>query len=458
MDAMKNEPSNNWDQLSSYVQELMQEHAVPGVSVGILNSGIAVSDGFGVTSVENPLSVTSKTLFQIGSITKTFTATAIMQLVEMGEIDLDAPVRSYYPDFRVSDEETSSKVTIRHLLTHTSGWVDDFWINTGVGDDAIAKFAEQMTKFDQISPLGSLFSYSNSGFMLLGYIIELVTGKSYEEAIGEFVFTPLALENCFFKPSDVMINRFSVGHIVEDGEPSIADSWARPRATNPSGSLVSNVDDLLKYARFYLEGGKTYDGNQILETDTIRMMQTPQQDRWADREYVGLGWMLDFENTEKIVQHWGGTLGQISTLQILPDHNFAFAILTNADTGAKLIGPTIKWCLREYIGIETEEPEPIDVRLDKRKEIEGRYMLTGIDHVDLRLLGERLVAQVVPAGEDPAEDSPLASPYTLEFIEEDRLVMVDGRFEGSNVDLFRDASGTVKWLRLGGAVHIREPN
>ena len=125
---MKDDQRNTWDHLSRHVEELMKKYNVPGVSMGLFNSGEVFSGGFGITSVENPLPVTSRTLFQIGSITKTFTCTAIMRLGEMGKIDLDVPIRSYFPEFRVSDEETSSKATIRHLLTHTSGWLGDFFL------------------------------------------------------------------------------------------------------------------------------------------------------------------------------------------------------------------------------------------------------------------------------------------------------------------------------------------
>ncbi|MCK5635237.1 MAG: beta-lactamase family protein, partial [Anaerolineales bacterium] len=179
---MKGDQGNKWDQLSHYIEELMEKFNVPGVSIGILNSGEVLSAGFGITSVENPLPITNKTLFQIGSITKTFTCTAIMRLMEKGKIDLDAPIRSYFPGFKVSDEETASTVTIRHLLTHTSGWLGDFFIDTGPGKDAMAKYADRMSELVQVSPLGSIVSYNNSGYYLLGHIIELITEKTYEEA------------------------------------------------------------------------------------------------------------------------------------------------------------------------------------------------------------------------------------------------------------------------------------
>jgi CubicO group peptidase (beta-lactamase class C family) len=456
---MKDDQRIKWDQLSPYVQGLMEAHNVPGVSIGIIKSGELFSDGFGVTSVENPLPVTNSTLFQIGSITKTFTCTAIVRLAEMGKLELDAPIQTYYPDFKVGDKGTSSKATIRHLLTHTSGWLGDFFIDTGSGDDAMATYAERMVELDQISPAGSIVSYNNSGFYLLGYIIELCTKTSYEEAIRELVIDPLGLEKCLFNPGDVMLNRFSVGHRVMDGVAEVANPWALPRAAYPAGGLVCNVGGLLKFARFHLEGGVTSDGERVLETATTEMMQVPQDNIWGDEEFIGLSWFITIENGTKIISHSGGTVGQGAILQFVPDHEINIAILTNADTGAQLIASTIKWCLREYAGIESEDPKPLNVPLDKKTECEGRYVLPRLGYVDIHLRGERLIAEEVPTGGFPTEDTPPAParpPYTLAFIEEDRLVVIDGKSKGEKVELIRDATGEIKWLRKGSRLHIKE--
>lgn len=458
--TIKRERDDRWDRLSRHVQELMAKHNVPGVSIGIYNAGEIISDGFGVTSVENPLPVTNKTLFQIGSITKTVTGTAVMRLAEMGEIELDAPVRSYLPDFKVSDEEASAKATIRHLLTHTSGWLGDFFIDTGSGEDAGAKYAERMADLEQISPVGSRFSYNNAGFYLLGYLITLITERPFEEALNELVVEPLQLENCFLRPADVMVHRFAVGHRVQDGEAIIAKPWALPRAVYPAGGLICNVDELLKYARFHLGDGKTPEGVRLLQSESLAKMQTPQANIWRDKESVGLSWFINVEQGTKIISHGGGTVGQVTTLQFIPDHEFAFAILTNAGSGDHIINATRKWILKEYVGIETDEAQPVDVPEDKMKECEGRYTLPRLKYIDIRLLGERLIAQEVPTGGFPTEDTPpppAPPPYTLAFVEEDRLVAVDGPFKDAKMELIRDATGAVKWLRRGRRLYLREP-
>ena len=180
---MSENGSSKWDQLCEFTENSRLNHDVPGLVLGILSQGEFFTKGFGVTNRDHPLDVTEDTLFQIGSITKTYTGTLIMKLVEAGMLELDAPVRAYLPDFAVADEETAKKVTIHHLLTHTSGWFGDFFHDTGPGADASAKYVAEMATLEQLAPLGQVWSYNNAGFYLLGHLIELLTGKSYQDSI-----------------------------------------------------------------------------------------------------------------------------------------------------------------------------------------------------------------------------------------------------------------------------------
>src|ERR1051325_10303908 len=166
----------------------MKRLQVPGVAIGIWHSGKEYAQGFGITSIEHPLPVTPDTLFQIGSISKTFTGTMLMQLAEQGKVDLDAPVRKYIKDFKLRDIEVARKVTVRHLLTHMSGWVGDYFNDFGNGDDALAKMVKDIAKLPQVQPLGTIWSYNNTGFNIAARIIEIVTKKSYEQAAQELLF------------------------------------------------------------------------------------------------------------------------------------------------------------------------------------------------------------------------------------------------------------------------------
>ena len=172
----------------------MKRLQVPGVAFGIWHRGKEYAEGFGITSVEHPLPVTADTLFQTGSISKTFTGTMIMKLVEDGKVDLDAPVRKYIEDFKVQDPDVTEKVTVRHLLTHMGGWVGDYFNDFGNGEDALDKMVKDIANMPQVQPMGTIWSYNNTGFNVASRIIEIVTKKPYEQAAQEMLFDPLGLK------------------------------------------------------------------------------------------------------------------------------------------------------------------------------------------------------------------------------------------------------------------------
>jgi CubicO group peptidase (beta-lactamase class C family) len=188
----------------------MSRCSIPGVSIGVYQNGQEHSAGFGVTSLENPLPVTPSTLFQVGSITKTFTTTALMRLVEMGCLSLDNPVRLYLPSLRLSDENVAARVTLRHLLTHTAGWLGDYFNDFGSGEDALARMVASLVDLPQLTPLGEIWSYNNAAFNVAGRLVEVASGKPYETALKELVLEPLGLQNSYFFADDVITHRFVV--------------------------------------------------------------------------------------------------------------------------------------------------------------------------------------------------------------------------------------------------------
>ena len=190
----------------------MEHWHVPGVAVGILHNGQAYTAGFGVTNVNHPLAVDSDTLFQIGSTTKTITATVAMRLVEAGTLDLDTPIRDYLPELRLADESVTARVTLRHCFTHTGGWLGDYFDDTGDGDDALARYVTNMADLPQLTPLGKIWSYNNAGFGLAGRVIEAVTGQLYEDVARQLVLQPLGMAMSFFGAADSITHRCAVGH------------------------------------------------------------------------------------------------------------------------------------------------------------------------------------------------------------------------------------------------------
>src|SRR5690349_7670097 len=203
--------------LSAFVEAVAKEFDIPGVAVGVLADGEEIVATHGVTSVDNPLPVDGRTLFHLASVTKTFTATAMMRLVAEGRVELDAPVRRYVPELELSDEAAAAQVTVLQLLNHTAG-LDWNLIDDGEGDQSLAGFVAKLKDLPLIAPPGARASYSQAGYNLAGRIIEKVTGLSFERSVAELVLAPAGLSNTFFGADDVMVRRFVVGHnSAEDG-------------------------------------------------------------------------------------------------------------------------------------------------------------------------------------------------------------------------------------------------
>lgn len=442
-----------WQTLGDFVREKMQEIGVPGAAVGIWHNDGVMAQGFGVTNVDHPLPVTDTTLFQIGSITKTFTGTLVMHLVEAGKIDLDTPVQHYVPEFRVVDEAASGQATMRHLLTHMAGWEGDLFLETGSNDDALAKYVTAMAGQTQLAPIGAHFSYNNAGFALAGLVIERVTGRTYEAALQTMVLNPLGLEQTFIEPSDAMTYRFVVGHGGPKDAPVVLRPWPLTRATRSMGGLITHVHDLLRYARFHL-GDQSIARQPVLQPETVRTMAAPLVTIWGD-EGRGLSWGANQVGGVQTIGHGGGTLGQLSMLTLVPTRNFAIAVFTNAQQGSALTRAVTEWTLKEYLGLETPTPKPLESTPEELTPYVGLYrnMMT---QVELGFLNGRLVGQLKYLQGFPTNDTPpppMPSPMWLARIEPDRLMIMDGEMKETKVDVVRTPDGAIGWLRAGGRLY-----
>jgi CubicO group peptidase (beta-lactamase class C family) len=447
-------------QLHQQIQEAMHRYHVPGVSFGVLWDGQQHTAGFGVTNVDVPGPVTPETLFQIGSITKTVTATAIMRLVEQGALALDTPIRAYLPDLRLADASVTEQVTLRHLLTHTSGWEGDLvlTLNTGRGDDALARLVARMSELEQVAPLGAVWSYNNSGFMLAGRVIEAVTGKPYETAVADLALRPLGMTHAFLLPEDVMLHSFAVGHQVIGERAEVARPWPLFRNANSAGGISTSVGDLLRYARFVMGDGHTPAGEPFLTRETLQLMQTPQV-RADQTNQVGLAWFIQDIEGVRLVGHDGGTNGQIARLLCAPDRGFAFVALTNASRGGELTLETTRWALKHFLGIA--EPEPVYQTRDAEQlaEYAGRYV-TPLSIVEISTQDGRLLLvgrdsdKVREFIENPPPPDP---PVAVAFYGSDQIVATEGPLKDElKGEFLRDPNGRIIWLRIGGRVHRRE--
>jgi CubicO group peptidase (beta-lactamase class C family) len=444
-------------ELDDLVTNRMAALKIPGVAIGVITGDREHARGCGVTNVDHPLPVDADTLFQIGSTTKTFTGTAIMRLVEQGKLDLEAPVRTYLPEFRVADAGVSEAVRLRHLVTHTAGWEDPALQETGDGDDALARFVAGMADLPQIAPLGTYFSYNNAAVCLAGRVIEAVTGQTYEAAVTELVLTPLGMEHSSFFPEEIMTEAFAVGHGAppEDpnGKPVVLEPWALPRSADPAGGLIASLTDELRYARFHLGDGMA-NGRRVLSAESLRRMQTPLGPGGSvpglgeiRLEAVGVNWMLWRRSGVPIVSHAGGTNGQQSTFSLVPERGFAVTVLTNAQAGLLLGFAVTDWVLDRFLGLAPPLLATVPVDPARLAEYLGEYAFP--DALDtIRIREENGDLKLVTS-------SPLLALGQAEIKVPLRMVGDDvaiGEFMGVPLyaDFVRDDAGTVAWVRFLG--------
>lgn len=446
---------SRFERVRETIQQEMNRLPIPGVAVGILCDGQETIEGFGVTNVEHPLAVTRETLFQIGSITKTFLGTLVMRLVEMGQVDLHAPLKNYLPTLKLRDDDATRQATLFHCLTHTGGWDGDYFDDFGRGEDALARMVAAMEHLEQLTPLEQTWSYNNAGFYLAGRVIEIVTGKSFEAAMQESIFAPLELNSTFFFAEDVISQRFAVGHDVMNEKPVVARPWALARTANPAGGIVTTIPDLFRYARFHLSDGALSNGTRLLTAESLREMHAPRFPA-THPEAVGLTWYMREMDGVKILRHNGGTHGQVTMLQIVPTRDFAFAILTNGSQGGTLNTAVADTILETYLELAPKQNTVIAKPTSELQEYAGHYVARA-DDVTVSVRDGELILQVTDKGGFPTPASPPSStqppPVRAAFYAPDQIFILDDPFKEGHCEFLRDAEGRIEWLRIFGRVH-----
>jgi dipeptidyl aminopeptidase/acylaminoacyl peptidase len=347
---------------------LAEKHGIPGAQLGILrvsaDAGRAADDelvtaSYGYLNLETKAPVTADAIFQIGSVTKVWTATVVMQLVDEGLADLDAPVVEVLPELRLSDPDVAKRVTLRHLLNHTSGMDGDVFDDTGRGDDCLEKYVELLAEQTQNHPLGATWSYCNAGFSLLGRVIEKLTGTTWDAALRERLFTPLQMRHAITLPEEALLHAAAVGHVTVDGRKVLAPAWQLPRSLGPAGLVTANAADVLAFARMHLTGGLAPDGTRVLSAESAEAMAAHQADlpdKHSLGDSWGLGWIRFGWDGHRLYGHDGNTIGQAAFLRVLPEAGLAVTLLTNNDGSRDLYEDLYREIFAELAGVRMAEP------------------------------------------------------------------------------------------------------
>jgi CubicO group peptidase (beta-lactamase class C family) len=403
------------------LQVLAQKHKVPGAQLGILVGDEVLETAYGVLNKRTGQPATTESVFQIGSISKVWTATVVMQLIDEGKLALDTPVVEVVPELQLSDPDVTKRLTIWHLLTHTSGLDGDVFTDTGRGEDCLEKYAALFVDVAQNHPLGATWSYCNSGWSLLGRVIEKVDGKTWDQAMKDRLFTPLGLDHTMTLAEEAILFGAAVGHVEVDGEQVPTPVWDLPRSVGPAGLIKSTVKDVLGFARMHLSGGQAPDGTQVLSPESTEAMtrhEADLPDKLILGDSWGLGWIRFDWHGHRLIGHDGNTLGQAGFLRLLPDpvngQGVAVALLTNGGHTRDLYQELYREIFRAVAGVEMSESftppaEPVDVDVTPYVGTYARSsvrmeVLAGDDGPRLRTTILGPLAEMVP---DPVDEYPM---------------------------------------------------
>ncbi|WP_198421195.1 serine hydrolase domain-containing protein [Mesorhizobium carmichaelinearum] len=352
---------------------------IPGAVLGISYDGKRIVVPYGVLSTATGVTTTVDSVFQIGSITKLWTATMVMQLIDERRLELDSTVAQLLPGVRVGVDDVADQITVRHLLTHSSGIDGDLMFDTGRGDDCLAKFAAQLADVAQIHPVGTAYSYCNAGFTLLGRIIEVLDGTGWDKALRRRLVEPLGLTATVTLPEEALLFRAAVGHQAHPHAGKPVHTWGLMRSDGPSGLITQSADDLLTFAELHLNHGVTGAGRSVLSADAVAAMLVEQvRPPVTSAPFaVGLTWRMSEWGGRRVIGHDGWTLGQRAFLRVDPEARLAVCLLTNSDALSpyeRIISDVIE----HYAGVRVpERPAPVDVLPYRPERHVGRYENAG---------------------------------------------------------------------------------
>ncbi len=355
--------------------------AVPGAALGIQVGDERIVAGHGVLSTATEVAVTPDALFQVGSITKPWTATMIMQLVDEGRLSLATTVAEVLPEIRLGVADAAAEVTVRHLLTHTSGIDGDIFTDTGRGGDCIERYVAELADAVTIHPVGAAYSYCNSGFVLLGRMIEVLDGREWDESLRARLIRPLGLRSTVTLPEEAILQRTAVGHRNRPNDHESVPVWGLARALGPAGLITASAGDVLAFARLHLGGGVAADGTRLLSAEAVAAMREPVfpipglGDR---RDAIGLAWRLSDWGGRPIFGHDGSTVGQTAYLRADPAAGVIACLLTNAADSTELYERLFSEVFEMYSGATVPaEPGPITGPLESDiSRHAGRYERT----------------------------------------------------------------------------------
>jgi CubicO group peptidase (beta-lactamase class C family) len=365
------------EQLEPIIEQAMRQLELPGFAIAVVqNDKIVYAAGFGVKNLKNKTEpITPRSLFHMASITKLFVGTSIMQLVEQGKIDLDAPVVKYLPYFRMSDERYKS-ITVRQMLSHVSGMpdVEDYeWDKPRYDDGALERYVRSLDNLSLIAAPGTKWQYSNMAYEVLGDLIAKASGETFEGYVKGHILEPLGMNSSTLLVKQADQKLLASPHVLGASyDVEVSKVFPYNRMHSPSSTLYSNVMDMARWAMAAMNRGEL-DGKRILKPTTYDEMWRPAGDGWR---HIGISWFLGKHRDFATVSHSGGDVGFNSNFIMIPDKRTAVVMMSNFDRASPALRVITSAALDVALGLK---PEAVSIKQPIAKVFYKAMATEGLD-------------------------------------------------------------------------------
>ncbi|AQZ69518.1 Beta-lactamase [[Actinomadura] parvosata subsp. kistnae] len=329
---------------------------VPGFVAGVFHAGRQAVVAHGTANVVTGAPMREDTGFLIGSVTKVLTTTLVLQQVDRGVLDLDAPVVSYLPEFALNVPGAADKILVRHLISHTNGIDADLYFPDAKGRDALKAYVAGLA--DSCGVLfepGEQLSYSNGGMIVAGRLLEVVTGLSFPELLQRDLYGPVGMKDSSTSAEQAILRGTAIGHFPdpETMEARPTGLFTLPDTWGPAGGTpIGTVADLLAFGRTHLAGGVSPSGARVLSAASVALMQQVSYDmRTPNVPPMGMGWVRYPFGDVTVLAMSGASPGGVSLLCVVPEHDLVFAAYGNTPGAIMLHDQLLQWLLREHLGV-----------------------------------------------------------------------------------------------------------
>jgi len=436
------------DVFDAWVQHRVYKQEIPGVSIGLVyDQELIWAKGYGYANLEKKIPATPSTAYRIASLTKLFTATAVLHLRDAGKLQLDDPVFKHLSWFHLNDRHSDSPViTIRHLLTHSSGLPRElealYWDDMEFPDRD--RFIKMFQESSTILARETKYKYSNVAYAVLGFVVEAVSGETYADYVTNYILKPLRMTSTTVLPSPNMQGLATGYKYRQPGRPRMVEPFTDKKAMVSAGNIASTVEDLAKFLSLQFREGLA-EGGQILKGSTIKEMHRVH---WLNKDWSvarGLGWSVTRVNDQTRIRHTGYVPGHTSLISAAPDEKFGVVVLTNAgDGGPGEIAEQVWTLVAPVVKGAVEIKEEIPIADPSWRKFVGIYEWFDGSLLQVMLLHNELALI------DPDSDNPWEDRVRLEHISHNTFKMLNQSQEGELIRFETNENGEITRIIMPG--------